>query len=521
MKNLIIVCALLVISCLTCFAGISEFNRPLLTEVKELYPSFEKLKKHRHAVTDSMIHRRDMLENSEERVILSQEIARRYRESDMDSALMFLQLARREAESLDMTDKSLELYMSYLAHYPLIGPGIEVLKDFNAIDPSTMSPELRKKYWENAARMNYYILRRYPNGVAKSLYRQRTIEAYDSLLDYFPPQSMVAGLISARLLGLRGETSISVASLLELLPSLTPGSEDYEEALRTIIAYYSDKPSKQEEYLHYLLEYTTINMKKGIVRPEYLAETGKILYDEGERRIGRDLILLAMSYDDNRIGYSRTFNYPKYISYLSAQTTTVRRWLAVMIVAMVITIALLLYLTINRARKIKSDHQKYKVKIKELHNKIADTEKIANGANAMSFLLHSQLNDFNVYVARKLKAGQIKDLYTDIENGTYNESQREKFYAAFDELVLTQYPDFIDRLNTLMLPGKELSLLPGKRLTPELRIAAYMRFGITDSARLAEALGLSVNTIYTYRNRLKGRAADRNSFEKNIAALYV
>lgn len=72
-----------------------------------------------------------------------------------------------------------------------------------------------------------------------------------------------------------------------------------------------------------------------------------------------------------------------------------------------------------------------------------------------------------------------------------------------------------------MLPGKELSLLPGKRLTPELRIAAYMRFGITDSARLAEALGLSVNTIYTYRNRLKGRAADRNSFEKNIAALYV
>lgn len=53
-------------------------------------------------------------------------------------------------------------------------------------------------------------------------------------------------------------------------------------------------------------------------------------------------------------------------------------------------------------------------------------------------------------------------------------------------------------------------------MTPELRIAAFLRLGISDSARIAHGLGLSVNTVYTYRNRLRGRAVDRDSFERDL-----
>ena len=83
--------------------------------------------------------------------------------------------------------------------------------------------------------------------------------------------------------------------------------------------------------------------------------------------------------------------------------------------------------------------------------------------------------------------------------------------------TLANFPNFLVGLNRLLQPDKQLSLLPGDRLSPELRIAAFMRLGVTDSARLSQALGLSLNTIYTYRNRLKGRALDRDKFEENVA----
>ncbi len=148
--------------------------------------------------------------------------------------------------------------------------------------------------------------------------------------------------------------------------------------------------------------------------------------------------------------------------------------------------------------------------------RIIDAEKIASATKAMNIMLQEELNDYNLHVARRLKAGQVRELYDDIENGDYAEIQKDKFFTAFDEIFLNLFPDFIERLNELFVPGKELSLLPGKRMTPELRIAAYMRLGITDSAKLSATLGLSINTIYTYRNRLKGRAFDRNLFETKL-----
>ena len=49
---------------------------------------------------------------------------------------------------------------------------------------------------------------------------------------------------------------------------------------------------------------------------------------------------------------------------------------------------------------------------------------------------------------------------------------------------------------------------------------ALMMTGITDSSRLARFLGLSLNTVYTYRTRLKGRALDRENFEEKLRKLY-
>lgn len=79
------------------------------------------------------------------------------------------------------------------------------------------------------------------------------------------------------------------------------------------------------------------------------------------------------------------------------------------------------------------------------------------------------------------------------------------------------FPTFIDEVNALLGPDKGFEQLSEPvKLTPELRILAFMRLGLDDSAQIARFLGLSLNTVYTYRNRMKSRAKNRATFENDI-----
>ena len=51
----------------------------------------------------------------------------------------------------------------------------------------------------------------------------------------------------------------------------------------------------------------------------------------------------------------------------------------------------------------------------------------------------------------------------------------------------------------------------------ELRLLAFLRIGITDSAHIAAILGVSVNTVYCYRTKIRGWANDRKNIERQIA----
>ena len=166
-----------------------------------------------------------------------------------------------------------------------------------------------------------------------------------------------------------------------------------------------------------------------------------------------------------------------------------------------------------RLRKIRTRHE-------SAHTKMQNTDRtkdlyIQQFLN-LCMIYIERLEHFNILVARKIKAGQIQDLYSNIESGKYIREQTERYYEAFDEAILKIYPRFIDELNGLLMPERHVSLAPGQRLTPELRIAAFSRLGIEDSAKVSKFLGLSLNTVYTYRNRLKSRAVSRATFEEDL-----
>lgn len=98
--------------------------------------------------------------------------------------------------------------------------------------------------------------------------------------------------------------------------------------------------------------------------------------------------------------------------------------------------------------------------------------------------------------------------------------RREEFYRQFDEMFLRIFPTFIDDFNALLRPDEQIELKQGELLNTDLRIYALIRLGITHNEVIAEVLNYSVNTIYTYKTKIKNRSDLSNeAFLQRVMAI--
>lgn len=121
-------------------------------------------------------------------------------------------------------------------------------------------------------------------------------------------------------------------------------------------------------------------------------------------------------------------------------------------------------------------------------------------------------------VSRKVSAGQAQDLLKIVKYGKQSDQDNEEFYRTIDSVFLQLYPDFIEKINSLLAEGDRFDVDPASgRLTPELRIYGFVRLGVTESSKIARILSYSVNTVYAYRNRMRNRALDRDGFDEAVS----
>jgi len=99
----------------------------------------------------------------------------------------------------------------------------------------------------------------------------------------------------------------------------------------------------------------------------------------------------------------------------------------------------------------------------------------------------------------------------------FMDREMDNFYRSFDDTFLSLYGSFVEDFNALLKPEARLTPKPGERMTIEMRIFALILLGITSSAKIAELLCYSPNTISNYRVKMKNAAlGDRDSFEERV-----
>ena len=155
----------------------------------------------------------------------------------------------------------------------------------------------------------------------------------------------------------------------------------------------------------------------------------------------------------------------------------------------------------------------------ELANTIAKRENMANAYINLCYQYIERLDNLRKLVIRKIKANQQQELLSMLSSSKRTEEANQNFFLQFDKIFLSLYPSFITELNTLLVPEAQIQVQDEDELTPSLRVAALIRLGITESAKIAGILSYSPQTIYNYRSTLKNNAIDKDHFEENLQKL--
>lgn len=119
-------------------------------------------------------------------------------------------------------------------------------------------------------------------------------------------------------------------------------------------------------------------------------------------------------------------------------------------------------------------------------------------------------------LAMQHKFEELQNIPKNVDAGR----KREDFYKRFDEMFLNIFPNFVKDFNALLRPDEAIELKEGELLSTDLRIFALMRLGITHNEVIAQVLDYSVNTIYSYKTKVKNRSnLDNDRFLEAVMAI--
>lgn len=323
----------------------------------------------------------------------------------------------------------------------------------------------------------------------------------------------------------------------------------YEDACRTFIDIFN----KQEPYTHhyamsamslaniyksmgnkpleekYLILAAITDTRSAVKENEALLALAMLLYEKGD--VNRAYTYIKAALDDANFYNSRFRNTviarvqpiveETYLKKIEHQQKNLRGYAVLSSLFVVILIISLYYIykqikIVSRAKKnLKIINEQLTSVNQKLDEANLIKEKYIGYFMNQCAVYIDKLDDYRKNVNRKIKAGQIDDLYNLTSSTRGLEKDVEELYETFDKAFFNIYPNFVEEFNHLLRESERYK--PGKgRLNTELRIFALIRLGIIDVNQIAIFLRYSMQTIYNYKSKVRSKALESDSFEEDV-----
>lgn len=439
-------------------------------------------------------------------------MANLYKSFNNDSSMAYL---RRGIAATTGTD-SYPFRFRYAEQLPLCGLFDTAHSIFYGIPRDSVPPEMLADYLDAGRQMHSYMAAffgDYPE-VAEP-HKDQALAFQKEMLDVLSHDSKLYKFNRAEYAFLTGELSYARVLLEEIVDSEHPASN-----IRARAAHHLSKIARDnndvEAYRYYLTLSALADVLSATRELVSLQDLGALAYEQGDVRRAYGYLSDALENAVECGAPLRMVNTAKVLplieSSYSNEISESRRDTVMVIIGLAVLMVILIVILLVLRHEI--------LKMQRLQHKLAAANTAKEVYISQFLLLCSiymdKLNQFCKIVTRKLSAGQSEELYRMTKSGKFVEEQSREFYEVFDNAFLHIYPDFVLRVNELLRPDAQLEIPPQGSLSTDFRILAFMRLGIEESQRIAQVLNYSLNTIYSYRNRLKARAIDRDNFEAQL-----
>jgi len=430
---------------------------------------------------------------------------------DNDSALVYL------TRGVEMTDSAEQMRFKWIRSslLPLAGFFQKAENDFLSIEPDSVPLHLLPSYYDSGRQLYSYLsafFESYPGH--KALYASKALEYQQKLLDVLPHHSAEYKYNLGEYYLLTGSDVRAKVLLQEILD--TPAGEKFSARAAHHLAIIARNSGDNDSYAYYLARSAIANLKSATREVASLQELGAEVHSWGDISRAHRYLAVAVENAVECGAPLRMIESSKSLPIIerahNAHIKSWRRntyWIMACMAVLLIGLGATLFLLHREMKRMSALQSKLKAAnyAKEIY--------ISRFLELCSIYM-DKLNQFCKISTRKIAAGQTDELFRMVKSGKFVEEQSKEFYDVFDNAFLHLYPGFVDEVNALLQPEGKIELREGERMNTDLRILAFMRLGIDESAKIAQVLNYSLNTIYAYRNRLKARAINRDTFEADI-----
>jgi hypothetical protein len=444
------------------------------------------------------------------------ELGNEYETFISDSALTYYNYAINMAKSTGDSTNVIKARLGKVKVLGILGYFMEGLAELKDLEKRPIPAEL-KAQWLDSGRQLYSYMASYTqdNDYYSSKYATMLNFYRDEQLKILDKESPIYRQFLAEHYSSLGNIDMAEVILSQLINTIPDNTNTFARAANNM-AQIKFKQGQDDVAAYYLSLSAISDVKCAVKENMSLQELALYLYKKGDIDHAYSYISASLSdavFCNARLrttAVSRIMPvidgaYKKQLEHqrkLLLFTTVVVSLLAIcLIIAIIYVMKQVKKLNLARTRLKESNH------IKE--------EYIGRFLDLCSIYM-DRLDNLCKLVVRKVTAGQSEDLVRMTKSPRFAEDQHKQFYENFDAAFLHIYPTFIDEFNNLLVPEERITVKETNRLTTELRIFAFLRMGVEDSNKIASFLHYSVNTIYTYRNKMKNKALDRDHFEENV-----
>ena len=465
-----------------------------------------------------------------------------------DSAIFYteqnLKIARKRNDITRINESKLDLISLYI----FSSMYIESKDSLKSIDKKTLPDWLLVKYYDcykllysNYSQNNPYT-RSYK--ATSDLYR-------DSLLNILDKKSNHYKIVYAEKLYDQQKLNESKQMLQTMLNQTKTDTHEKAVLAYALANIYMKEGNTDLQKRYYAIS-AICDIKNAIKENASMQALATVLYETGDIERAYDCIRSSMEdamFSNARFrAYEASQIFPiidlAYKEKINGKNSELRSYLMLAcILSFFLVLAIVYtYRQMKRVARIRKELYRTNVKLNELNDELQGTNSQLHIVNKELSEANTNLSEANqikeAYIGhfldlcstyinklekyqntlnKKAVEKKLDELYKMLKSSDMINNELKELYENFDNIFLHLYPNFVEEFNSLLLDEEKFVLKPNELLNVELRIFALIRLGITDSSKIASFLHYSANTIYSFRTRVRNKAAvPRDDFENRV-----